>query len=154
FLFLALGTTVANAIGENTPLFIPENGLISLNVPLTSARSGTLSTRTTHPFFISLYEELLDSLGIPIKIEMPYRFCTKGEILQNAKGQTTLQAGARVTMSCARPSAGRYQKRSPGKHCGYCVPCLIRRAAMKTISLDIAQDYSVDVLEPGINAHE
>ena len=33
-------------------ILVPENGVISINVPLTVRRVGTLSTRTTHPYFI------------------------------------------------------------------------------------------------------
>ena len=35
FLFFALGLAVADTINANTPLHVPENGLISLNVPMT-----------------------------------------------------------------------------------------------------------------------
>ena len=144
-LFLALGTAVASAIGPTTPLFVPENGLISLNVPLTFSRMGSLSTRTTHPHFISLYKNFLAELGINVPIETPYRFKTKGEMLKEAKNETMLRTGARETMSCAHPSAGRYRGLTPG-HCGYCVPCLIRRAAMRAVGIDLKSDYGVDVL--------
>ena len=52
-LFLAAGLVVAAGYGPNVPLFIPENGFIGINVPLTEARNGSLSTRTTHPYFMS-----------------------------------------------------------------------------------------------------
>jgi 7-cyano-7-deazaguanine synthase in queuosine biosynthesis len=152
-LFLALGTVVASAIGPKTSLFVPENGLISLNVPLTFSRMGSLSTRTTHSHFISLYRTFLAELGIDVPIETPYRFKTKGEMLIEAKNETVLRTGARETMSCAHPAAGRFQGLTPGKHCGYCVPCIIRRAAMRAVGLDSKDDYNVNVLtakpEPG-----
>ena len=84
-LFLALGTAVAVGAGA-TRLVVPENGVISLNVPLTPARGGSLSTRTTHPHLIALYRELLATLDIPLAIELPYRFATKGEMLQPSRG--------------------------------------------------------------------
>lgn len=34
------------------------------------------------------------------------------------------------SMSCSSPAKARYKKLSP-RHCGYCVPCLIRRASLK-----------------------
>lgn len=147
--FLALGTAVAGAIGPDIPLFVPENGLISLNVPLTFARMGSLSTRTTHPYFISLYRSLLSSLGLNVGVELPYRFKTKGEMLREARNEKVLRLGARQTMSCSHPSAKRFQKQSERRHCGYCVPCIIRRAAMKVAGLDFVKDYDHDVRVEG-----
>ena len=51
FLFLSLGTATAAAVKPGMPLVVPENGLISLNPPLTDSRSGSLSTRTNPPAF-------------------------------------------------------------------------------------------------------
>ena len=39
-------------------ILVPENGVISINVPLTVRRVGTLSTRTTHPYFIQEIQKL------------------------------------------------------------------------------------------------
>jgi hypothetical protein len=52
-LFLALGLATAAAFGDGTPLFMPENGWVSLNPPLTGSRLGAYSTRTTHPHFLT-----------------------------------------------------------------------------------------------------
>jgi 7-cyano-7-deazaguanine synthase in queuosine biosynthesis len=154
-IFLALGTAVASTLSaEPITLSVPENGLISLNIPLTDARAGSLSTRTTHPHVVNLFQRVLDALSLSVRIETPFKFSTKGEILVNGTDQNTLRASARTTMSCSRPSAGRYQRLSPGKHCGYCVPCIIRRAAMKAAGLDDAADYSVDLLKDKSKANE
>ena len=154
-IFLALGTAVASSLnGEQVTLSVPENGLISLNVPLTDARAGSLSTRTTHPHVVGLFQGILGALSLSVRIETPFKFSTKGEILVNSTDQETLRASARTTMSCSRPSAGRYQHRSPGKHCGYCLPCIIRRAAMKVAELDDAADYSFDLLKDKSKASE
>lgn len=144
-LFLALGTLVASAFGEPLPLYVPENGLISLNVPLTPARTGTLSTRTTHPYFIALFRELLRLVGIGTRVETPYRFDTKGEMLAAARNPAVLRAVARRTLSCSHPDVGRYHRVAPGQHCGYCVPCIIRRASMAHVGEDRAEDYLIDV---------
>lgn len=145
-LFLALGTLVASAFADPLPLYVPENGLISLNVPLTPARTGTLSTRTTHPHFIALFREFLRLIGIGVCVETPYRFRTKGEMLAEAKNQTVLRAVARQTLSCSHPDVGRYHHVAPGQHCGYCVPCIIRRGSMAHVGEDRAEDYLIDVL--------
>lgn len=144
FLFFSMGVAVASALGGPAPLVVAENGLISLNVPLTASRSGSRSTRTTHPHFVSLFRELLRRVGLPDAVEMPYRFRTKGEMLRECKDQATLAAAAPLTMSCSHPEAGRYWGRSPNSHCGYCMPCIIRKAAMKSAGLADAS-YNIRV---------
>jgi 7-cyano-7-deazaguanine synthase in queuosine biosynthesis len=148
-LFLALGTCVASALPAGAPLYVPENGPISLNVPLTFGRAGTHSTRTTHPHTIELYRKLLEALGINVVLRTPYRFMTKGEMLKNCKNQEILKSGIHSTMSCSRPQAGRFHKRPVGQHCGYCVPCIIRRASLYSVGLD-AEARNTDVLSPHI----
>lgn len=145
-LFLALGTLIASSFGEPIPLFVPENGLISLNVPLTPARSGTLSTRTTHPHFMDLFRAFLRLIGLSVPVETPYRFQTKGEMLAYAKNIAFLRTVASKTLSCSHPDVGRYIGIPPGRNCGYCVPCLIRRASMAHIDLDNPAEYLIDVL--------
>ncbi|HHS9527573.1 TPA: Qat anti-phage system QueC-like protein QatC, partial [Raoultella ornithinolytica] len=51
FLFFSLAALAADSVGERMIINVPENGLISLNVPLDPLRVGALSTRTTHPFY-------------------------------------------------------------------------------------------------------
>jgi 7-cyano-7-deazaguanine synthase in queuosine biosynthesis len=143
-LFLALGTSVAASYGTAVPLVVPENGLVSLNVPLTGTRLSSLSTRTTHPHFIDLYRRVLSKVGLTTPVELPYRFHTKGQMLAEAKNQQLVQNAARLTMSCAHPEAGRHRHAAPSLHCGYCVPCIVRRAAMDAAGVPDAP-YRVDV---------
>ncbi|MHB8901358.1 MAG: Qat anti-phage system QueC-like protein QatC, partial [Thermoguttaceae bacterium] len=144
FLFLALGIATASVFKTALPLTVAENGLISLNVPLTPSRICSSSTRTTHPHFVELYRGLLKKLSIGVKLKLPYRHKTKGEMLAEAKDKPTLAACALSTMSCSHPESGRYQKLNPKQHCGYCVPCIIRRAAMGHAKIaDVP--YNVDV---------
>lgn len=148
-LFLAAGLAVAAGHAPDTPLVIPENGFIGINVPLTRARSGSLSTRTTHPFFMERLLSCLPRLGITNPVSNPYRTSTKGEMLGASRDADVLARYARATLSCAHPEAPRYAKRDQG-NCGYCFPCLIRRAAMHQVGLDDAGDYAFDALnEPG-----
>jgi len=144
-LFLSLGLAAAAILGEEVPLFVPENSLISLNVPFTISRSGSLSTRTTHPHFIALFREMTAELGIHNPIVLPYRFMTKGEMLLNCREQKVLRRITLLSMSCAHSETARWEKRNPGTHCGYCVPCLIRRASTTAAKIPDAQ-YAVDVL--------
>ena len=144
-LFLAAGLAVAAGYGPQVPLFIPENGFIGINVPLTEARSGSLSTRTTHPHFMQALADCTSRLGITNPILNPFRLMTKGEILVSCQDQETLKKLAHRTLSCAHPEAPRYAKLPQG-NCGYCFPCLIRRAAMHQVGLDDPVHYAIDAL--------
>ncbi|KYF76576.1 hypothetical protein BE11_47610 [Sorangium cellulosum] len=148
FLFLAMGVAVATALGPGRRLFVSENGFISLNVPLTLSRMGSLSTRTTHPHFVSLFRSVLATLEIDIPVELPGLFRTKGELLAAVRNPTILAEIAPLSMSCSHPELGRFQRKKPGKHCGYCVPCVVRRASMAAARVPDA-DYEMDVLTAG-----
>ena len=144
-LFLAAGLAVAAGYGPDVPLYIPENGLIGINVPLTGARAGSLSTRTTHPHFIASFSECVRQLGITNPIVNPFRTMTKGEILAACSDQKTLRELAGHTLSCAHPETARWAQEEQ-TNCGYCFPCLIRRASMHHVGLDRASDYTYDAL--------
>ena len=127
-IFLSYGVLVASSLnrykdGDNIDLYMCENGLISINPPLTAARLGSLSTRTTHPVYVGLFQKLLDAAGLRITVRNPYQFKTKGEMLRESLDQSFLETHAGKTTSC-----GRYA-RNGWQHCGRCLPCLIRRAA-------------------------
>lgn len=146
-LFLAHGIAVARSLGKGIPLYVPENGLISLNIPLTPSRRGSLSTRTTHPYFISLFKDTIKIIGIENPVLNPYQFMTKGEMITNSLALDFIKKSVIDTMSCSHPSAGRYWYRVCDKHCGYCVPCIIRRAAMNKAGIDVAKEYNIDILK-------
>jgi hypothetical protein len=122
FAILAATTLDRYQDGEIVTVFVPENGFISLNVPLTSLRSGSLSTRTTHPKFMLLMQGLLDALNLRVRLENPYKHKTKGEMMRDCADQVLLNRLAPQSMSCGR--SGRINR-----HCGQCLPCLVRRGA-------------------------
>ncbi|QHO73940.1 hypothetical protein ACH79_16155 [Bradyrhizobium sp. CCBAU 051011] len=130
FLFLSLAALAASALPSPT-IYIPENGLISLNVPLDPLRLGAWSTRTTHPFYLARWQQLIDALGISAMITNPYRFMTKGDMLKKCRNRTLAKRFAPKTISCSSFGKARYRSLSP-RHCGYCTPCLIRRAAIES----------------------
>lgn len=130
FLFFALASLAAAALGRReVAVHVPENGFISLNVPLDPLRLGALSTRTTHPFYMARWNELLRALDLPARLDNRYRHRTKGEMIRGCADRAFLRRHAKDTMSCSSPTKARWAG-SPPMHCGHCVPCLIRRAAM------------------------
>lgn len=147
-LFFVLGIIVAESV-QATKLIIPENGFISLNIPLTPSRIGSFSTRSTHPHLIYLFREILLALDIQVELVLPYRFQTKGEMLRSCADQTMLRANIAETMSCAHPGAGRFSGAKVAyQHCGYCLPCLVRRAAISSFMEDPTAYRVEDLLAP------
>lgn len=143
FLFLTLGSICASSLQSQSKLIVPENGMISLNLPLTPLRVGSHSTRTTHPYYFKMMQQLFDSMQNGVKIINPYQFNTKGEMLLNcANRQLVIDT---ETMSCSHPS-GRWAGMGNG-HCGYCVPCIIRRASIKAAGLQDQFNYRKDILD-------
>ena len=115
--FLAYGVLAASVLrkhrrGDMVDLLIPENGFISLNIPLTPLRLGSLSTRTTHPFFIQSMQSILDASGFHVRLSNPYQFKTKGEMLSECADQDLLRQLVYQSTSCGRFARHKYI------HCG------------------------------------
>lgn len=130
FLFFSLAAMAASAFNQPMTVNAPENGLIALNVPLDPLRYGALSTRTTHPYFVANMKRLTDAIGLSTIFLNRYRHKTKGEMVLNCADIDFLQKVVGNSMSCSSPTKARYKRLSP-RHCGHCVPCLIRRASLK-----------------------
>lgn len=136
FLFLALGIYAAQTISDTTPVLIPENGTIALNVPLTPSRTGSCSTRTTHPYYLVLMQEILRTVGLSTTITNPLETKTKGECVVECLNRSLLVQLAPLTVSCAKSGHTRTWYRRQAKQCGRCMPCIYRRAALHTLGLD------------------
>jgi hypothetical protein len=135
-LFISLGIFVASGFSAKK-FYIPENGVISLNVPLTNSRLGSFSTRTTHPYYVFLLRNIIKAIGLEIEVILPYRFKTKGEMVAECLDQKLIRVGMKTTMSCSHPGVGHWKLNgNPNQHCGYCVPCIIRRASLKSLKRD------------------
>ncbi len=125
-LFFAYGALAATS--TNAPeVLVPENALIAINPPLTHRRMGSLSTRTTHPHFLTKLNAIWASAGVEAVLRNPFFSTTKGEMLARAR-HPQLSELAASTYSCGKG------KRANGQ-CGRCVPCLIRRASFHAAGL-------------------
>lgn len=147
-IFLALGLYAASQHSTdelNMPILVPENGFIALNPPLTDARMGSCSTKTAHPVFLDKFQGVTELLGIPNSIHNPLVNKSKGEVLTQSLNQTLVQELAPRSISCAHPTRRQGWYRRDVMHCGYCIPCLIRRASLHQIGLDVGTDYGFDV---------
>ena len=141
FMFFSHAIAVASCLKKTVNLIIPENGFISLNIPSTFSRMGTSSTRTTHPHYMELFQNLLELIEIPIRLVNPYQFKTKGEMLLECKNQMFVKSNLENTMSCSHPDIGRMKKEKEARHCGYCLPCVIRQAAIKRAGMIDKSSY-------------
>jgi 7-cyano-7-deazaguanine synthase in queuosine biosynthesis len=150
-IFFAYGILAASTLryyadGNTVDLFVCENGFIALNPPLTGSRLGSLSTRTCHPVVLALLQQVMQAAGLRVRVQNPFASYTKGEVLAQCLRQPELRAHAHTTTSC-----GRF-KRFGYRHCGRCVPCLIRRAAFNAWgvpdqTLYVHADLAIDDLD-------
>lgn len=136
-LFFAYGALAASSLGGE--LIVPENGLISINPPLTRRRVGSLSTRTTHPHFVSSLQKVLNAAGLGVTLVNPYAAKTKGEMLAECQHPGIAKL-AHLSYSCGKGKRLNQQ-------CGVCVPCLIRRAAFHAAGLEDETPYHAQDLK-------
>jgi hypothetical protein len=143
FAFAALSACALSAKGERVKIVVPENGFISLNTPLDTNRIGSLSTKTTHPIYMAMLQEIWDALGMNAELVLPYKYKTKGEVLKECKNQVLPKQLVFNSNSC-----GKYQRHNL-QQCGVCVPCLVRRAAFLEAGLkdDTAKGYVYENLQ-------
>ncbi len=151
-LFIAYGVIGATCLeryvkGEHIKLYIPENGFISLNIPLTPLRMGSLSTRTTHPFYLTMFQQILGAADLRVGFDNPYRLKTKGELLRECKNQNQLKQ-----FVCQSTSCGRFA-RMGFVHCGRCVPCIIRRASLHAFGIIDSTEYRYEDLSINDQEH-
>ncbi|MFC0858886.1 Qat anti-phage system QueC-like protein QatC [Pasteurella multocida] len=142
--FLAFAVVSAYALQEvvqkGIDIFVPENGVISINAPLTPRRVGTLSTRTTHPYFIQELQKLFTTVNIPFTLKNPYQFKTKGQMIAECTNLPLLQQIIPDTVSCS------HWKRK-NQQCGVCVPCLIRRASLHYAGITNDAQYEFNTIQ-------
>lgn len=135
-IFFAYGVVAASAHGL-AEVIVPENGLIAINPPFTPRRVGSLSTRTTHPHFLSELEAVLQAVGENVRLRNIFEGKTKGEMMSECADPRVAQLSA-SSYSCGKG------KRRNGQ-CGRCVPCLIRRAAFHKAGIPDGSQYFSDL---------
>jgi len=67
---------------------------------------------------------------------------TKGEIVEEFADNPVFKEYAKDTISCSHPCQSRYDGIAPPQNCGYCYPCIIRKAAMNKIDYDETSYYN------------
>ena len=143
--YLTLGVATALQAGTDT-LWVHENGVGALNLPLDATQLGVDNYRGVHPRSLMMVEDLFEMvLERPVQIKNPFLFHTKAEMCR-ALLSANLVDSIRDTVSCdSFPLRIRNQ---PGQ-CGCCTSCILRRQALYAGGLagyDPPERYRTDVL--------
>ncbi|MFI6713591.1 hypothetical protein ACIBF7_44700 [Nonomuraea sp. NPDC050478] len=147
-LFMAMAIAAASGLGAGKVL-VPENGFTSINPPLEPSRGGPLTTRSTHPWTFYALHGLLRELSLDsIIVHNPHAILTKGELVAAALRPHSTEDGqlAAITLSCAKPNAGRPKGGNPNLNCGLCIACLVRRGAFIAADRPDKTTYLIDTL--------
>lgn len=159
FLFFAMGLYCAKRISATQEVIVPENGTISINIPLCKSRRSSCSTRTTHPVSMKLIMRALENVGINNALINPYHFKSKADMMidcaQDNSKRHILEVLSPLSCSCAKRSHnrwwdkdGEYIRANHVHHCGMCMPCIYRRVAMNAIGLDNPAELGTDIFQP------
>lgn len=144
FLYASLAFAVARIFGLGRIRFY-ENGVVSLNLPISEQALGSRATRTTHPQVLRGFAELFSHLsGADFAVENPFLWRTKTQIV-DLVGDAGCGPLVGDSTSCMHTHA--QTKEHP--HCGRCSQCVWRRFAVlasRYSGNDPAQLYAVDLL--------
>jgi 7-cyano-7-deazaguanine synthase in queuosine biosynthesis len=137
-LFVGVAAVVA-AVGGSNRVWLNENGVMALHLPLTAARIGSLSTHTASPPILARMEGLVSRvLGSQITVVNDLVGLTKPEVVERA---VALAAGGDMQQTVSCWQIGRTRT-----HCGYCTPCLLRRISCEIHGIADAP-YDRDVFD-------
>lgn len=126
FFYFVIATILARRT-QTDRIYVLENGVTSINLPINPVLSSTRVTRTTHPLVLLAFERFIKLvLNWPMfRVELPHLLKTKAELVAPyAAGYQDLIA---KTVSCARVINGAW--------CGTCTACLLRRQVLWSVGL-------------------
>lgn len=151
FLFAALGLVAARLFHKDELTFF-ENGIVSLNLPVSEHVLGSRVTRTTHPKVLAGFSRLFSVVTErTFDVINPYFWKTKADVVRALADLGCAELIA-ATFSCTRVR----QATREGHHCGLCSQCIDRRFAVLAEALGKEEPdgfYGVDLFygarEPG-----
>ncbi|WP_020473429.1 hypothetical protein [Zavarzinella formosa] len=144
FLFATLGMTIATMIGLRRLRFY-ENGVVSLNLPLSPQVVGGRATRTTHPRTLAGFARLFSLLAdAPFAVENPFLWKTKSDV-----ARLIADAGCGEMIGWSTSCTHIWQISKDETHCGLCSQCVDRRFAVLSAGQrdhDPADKYGADLI--------
>ncbi|MFO7947673.1 MAG: 7-cyano-7-deazaguanine synthase, partial [Armatimonadota bacterium] len=127
FLFISL-TLLAAVCAGVSEVYVCDNGVLTVALPLTDGRVGSLSTRSTHPVVIAGINSLLEGAGVSVRVANPFVYQTKAELIGDILRPVLTPAEIQQTVSC-------WMTGRRSRQCGGCIPCLLRRISMLAAGL-------------------
>jgi len=145
FLYAALATVVAR-IFDLWRIRFYENGLVSINLPISPQVVGGRATRTTHPQVINGFSQLLTLLfQKPFAVENPFIWMTKAQVVRSIRDAGCADL-IKYSVSCTHV----WEMTTLKTHCGECSQCIDRRFATLSAGCTDTEDpeemYTVDLL--------
>lgn len=152
FLFMSLGATIANMLGQSNVRFY-ENGVLSMNLPVCAQVVGGKATRTTHPRVLHGFQTLLSMVADhPFTVDNPFLWKTKGEVVG-----MVLKSGCADLIGPSISCTHTWEMTKAHSHCGTCSQCVDRRFSIIAAGADehdpLAQ-YKVDVFTQSRDRNE
>lgn len=144
FLYASLGATMAHLF-DLPRIRMFENGIISLNLPISAQLIGARASRTTHPQVLKGFGELFSLITEkPFLVENPFLWKTKSEVVK-ILGEAGCEDLIKYSVSCSHVR----EMTILHSHCGKCSQCIDRRFAVLASGYgehEPLEMYKVDLL--------
>jgi hypothetical protein len=144
FLYTALGATLAHLFGLPR-IRMYENGIVSLNLPISAQLIGARASRTTHPQVLKGFGDLVSLITEkPFQVENPFLWKTRAEVVK-LLGETGCEDLIKSSVSCSHVR----EMTTLHTHCGKCSQCIDRRFAVLASGYgdcEPSEMYKVDLL--------
>lgn len=144
FLYSSLAVAVARMAGLDAIRFY-ENGIVSLNLPLSPQVIGSRATRTTHPRVLACMRQLFSLVTeSAFTVDNGFAWKTKADVVRDIVDSGH---GASIPLSTSCTHTWVFSNAKP--HCGTCSQCIDRRFAVLAGGagvLERADTYSHDLL--------
>lgn len=145
FLYASLAAVVARTFGLKGIRFY-ENGVVSINLPISPQVVGARATRTTHPQVLNGFTDFFSTLfQAPFTVENPFLWKTKSDIVRSIRSSGGSDF-IKHTVSCTHT----WEMTTLLTHCGTCSQCIDRRFATLSSGCGDTEDpeemYGVDLL--------
>jgi len=144
FLYATLACVIARLF-ENSRIRFFENGIVSINLPISEQVVGARATRTTHPLVLEFFRQFFSvAIGKSIEIENSFIWKTRAEVIRSLVDRGCGEL-IKYTVSCTRT----YEMTKLYTHCGCCSQCLDRRFAVLAADAaghDPVEMYRVELL--------
>ena len=152
FLFASLGATIANSlrVGE---VHLADNGFVSINLPVSDQVVGAQASRTTHPKFLRLFNDLARVIfDGTVEVRNPLGNLTRAEAVHSLQ-EAGVPELLEETRSCVHPRG----RTTYAPHCGACSQCVDRRFGYLAADMeeyDRANAYEVDIFRDELGEGE